>query len=430
MNKHNTSFANHVNSRLSALRMTEDLKDKIRNRMTEDSFVNIADKRLPALSMTEDIKQNVLNRIKGNTFADQANERLSSIQMTENMKHKVLSRIRQSLVSGYTLGHIPLRTAAVLVLLLMTATAFALTDGFGIFSLMSHVLPNLGNVQEQAQGMVQKELAEHSFEHVDVKITEAVYDGKYIHVAYSVRDRDATEPFTQDDVDGLSDYHSFDAAAKDNVSWQTLDWIEVDGVNYYPLGYSGNIAGPQPGEVVSWVQFDLTGAVLNDTFRVHLPIVWKDSPEELDFTMRKGGLQGVYNLDVPQDTRVGNHIIRIQEALFTPIRIYFRTELIFDAGVPMDEVAELTWKWMDEAKLTDQNGDNPLLIADWAGGFTGDNHAWVKNMKGEYEDQIVNPSKPVSGILFHEFIPLESYPDFLRFGVGEDSVLITHIKPD
>lgn len=362
-------------------------------------------------------------------FAQVADTRLAALCMTEDIKRRVRLRMKENKGPRRGAGRMSLRLILALALLLMTATAFALTDGFGIFKMMGQHYPELSRVQPQAEDMLQKDLASYSFPHVDVAVTEAVYDGKYLRVAYSVRDREAAERFPDETLMDEASYQGFPAAAKDGISWQTMDWAEVDGQRVYPLGYSNSMAGPNPGEVISWVQFDLSGAQLSDRFAVRLPFRFKDSPKELDFTMDKGGLKDVYSLKLPADRRAGNHLIRVTEALFTPIRVYLSVDLIFDAGVTMEEVADTTWTWMGEAKLTDAEGENPLIKADWAAGFTG-NHAWAQNDQGEWEDQIVDPTKPVTSIVINEFVPLETYPDALRFGVKDDSILIPHVKAE
>lgn len=360
-------------------------------------------------------------------FAQVADTRLAALCMTEDIKRQVRLRMKENRGSRRGAGRMSLRLVLALALLLMTATAFALTDGFGIFKMMGQVNPDYAKVQESAEGMVQKDLAFYSFPHVDVAVGEAVYDGKYLRVAYSVHERDALEHFTQEQIDTWP--FNFEAAERDGVWWDTLDYCDINGEHFYPLGSTGTVPGPRPGEIISWVQFDLTEARLPDPFRVRLPFRFKDSPKELDFTMDKGGLKDVYKLKLPADQRAGNHLIRVTEALFTPIRVYLSIDLIFDAGVTMEEVADTTWTWMGEAKLTDAEGKNPLTKADWAAGFTG-NHAWAQNDQGEWEDQIVDPTKPVTSIVINEFVPLETYPDALRFGVKDDSILIPHVKAE
>lgn len=361
-------------------------------------------------------------------FAQVADTRLAALCMTEDIKRRARLRMKENKGPRRGAGRMSLRLILALALLLMTATAFALTDGFGLFSLMGQVNPDYAKVQESAEGMVQKDLAFYSFPHVDVAVGEAVYDGKYLRVAYSVHERDALEHFTQEQIDTWP--FNFEAAERDGVWWDTLDYCDINEEHFYPLGSTGSVPGPRPGEIISWVQFDLTEARLPDPFRVRLPLRGQTTPEELTFSMDHSGLDKVYSLALPADVRAGSYIISIKEAMFTPLRVYLSAELIIDPGVTMAEADALTWRWAEKAKLTGADGGEALVKADGAWGFKQDNHRWGQNAQGEWEDQIIDPEKPLTGLIIAEYAPLEEYPDTLRFGVEDDYILIPHVKSE
>lgn len=230
------------------------------------------------------------------SFRQHTDEQLQYLTMTEGMKNRVRMRMQ-----GGRAALLPRRRmlslALMMLLLVGTLTAFALTRGFGLFELMGTVLPHFSTVRPEAEELVQRNLAFYSFEHVDVAIREAAYDGRYLRVAYSITDRAATEPLDEpgrDLTSGRQDNYQFDAAVKDEIRWSTLDWAMADGKDLNPMGMSFSVAGPNNGEAITWVQFDVRDGELPDTITVQLPIRGMDTPKELEFTMDKSGMQHIY----------------------------------------------------------------------------------------------------------------------------------------
>ena len=361
------------------------------------------------------------------SFKQHADERLAHITMSEGLKHRVRQAIQREQRTPYRRT---LRVALAAVLLLGTLTALALSGGFGLFELMGTVLPHFANVRPEADTLVQRNLAHYRFEHVDVDIREAAYDGRYLRVAYAITDRAATAPLDTPGtslVDGRMENYPFTAANQDGIWWTTLDWAELNGQHVNPLGMTISVAGPNNGEAITWVQFDVQGLELPSTFTVRLPIRGSDTPHELEFTMDKSGMEHVFPLAPPPDKRVGNYVISIQDITVSPIRTYITLHLIIDPGVDMEEAWDIAGRWVTAATLSDADGKNPQQWADTGFGPV-DNTEWVRidltDGKFDYEDRIIDPDKPVTMMVFFEFTPPEQYPDAFRLGHSEQDFIL------
>jgi len=375
--------------------------------------------------------------LKTKSFREHADEQLAHVTMTEGMKHRVRQRIKYKEKRFSLPRRTLLRLVLITLLSLATLTAFAFSRGMDLYQLMGTILPHFATVRPEAGDLLQKDLVSYSFPHVDVAVREAAYDGRYLRVAYSVRDRAATAPL---DTPGTSltsdrpDIYQFEAAMKDGVWWATMDFALVEGHNVNPLGMSFSIAGENNGEAISWVQFDVKGLDLPDPFTVHLPFRGYDTPKELEFQMTKAGMQDIFYLQPPPDKRIGNHLVRVHEVLVTPIRTYVSLHLVFDPGTSVEECWRVTNLWMGNGTLARPDGSDPQRWADTASG-PYHNMDWVRiDLPGDqfdYEDRIPNPDKPVTMQVLPEFTPMSPYPEAFRLGFDEDNfILIPFIKAE
>lgn len=368
------------------------------------------------------------------SFKHIADNKLRSLLMDERLKqavrHKALTKTAAVPAAPRRLTR---RAVLALILLsMLTLTAFALTDGFGLFKLMDRVMPGRGEVRGVAYNITRTDLSFYAFEHVDVAVREAVYDGRMMRVAYSVTDRAATEPLAEpgsDVMEGRPGILRFPAAELDNIAYATLDWVEIDGEHYSASGASTGVAGPENGQVITWVQFDLSGVELQDVFTVHLPLRGNDTPRALDFQLSKSDLQGVYALRLPREHRANNYVIRVQDAFVSPIRTYLTTRLVADAGVSIDECTEILNTWVSRAAFSGENGEDPKYWVDFGSGF-------ISNVVSEpsennpdiWVDRIIDPSRPVTMVIYHQFMPHDPYPEVFRYGPDAvNSILIPNI---
>lgn len=357
--------------------------------------------------------------------------RLQGLGMADSLKQGI--RERAALLPGKAPLRlkISLRLALILALLALTITAFALTRGFGLFELMGSVLPHFSQVRPEAEALLRRDLAFYRFPHVDVAIREAAYDGRYLRVAYSVRDRAAAETLDEPGkslIEGRKDIYDFQAAKQDGIWWSTMDWAEVEGQHVYPLGMAISLAGPENGEAISWVQFDVRDMDLPDTFSVLLPVKGYDTPRELMFTMDKGDMSSVYHLKPPPDKRIGNYVVHIEDIIISPIRTYITAHILVDSGAAPEEIWAIASKWANSATLSGEDGSQPQQWADTASGPL-DNMTWVRlelpDGSVDYEDRIPDPAKPVTMQVLPEFTPPQEYPAVFRYGHSDtDFILI------
>jgi hypothetical protein len=373
-------------------------------------------------------------------FKSVANSRLSGVKVSAGLKYRILSDIKQ-MEEPQVKKKLSLSAAIALALILITAAAFALTDGFGLFELMASYLdPEYAVVQPDAFKLLQKDLAKSDFEHVEVTVKEAVYDGRYLRVVHSTRDKSATEPFDKETAEKI-DNGEFDfvAANLDKVWWLSLDWAIVNGHNVNPLGAAGVVAGPGNGETIAWIQYDMSEIEVGDTLEVILPIRGRQSIEnkELSFTMDVKDLPGVYHLKEVAEKDFGIYSLKITNFQLSPIRVYLSYDLTFKPGVPMEEIEKIidTWAWGKKRSLGNDKGDIQLKMADWSGwGYDIGEH---KNTDFKLEegaeygtDVILDPTKPVVGHVFHEYLTLEEYPDTFVLSNGTDKIEIPNVKAE
>ncbi len=359
-------------------------------------------------------------------FRQTVDARLSSMTLSRDVRAKVLSQIEKE---GETVMKKRIPAAAVIALMLLLAalaTALALTDGFGLFDLMGKDKAEaFSTVQPDAYALLKKDLASYSFEHVDVTIREAMYDGRYLRVVYSTRDRSATEPF-QVDLNNMEQAESFtfDAAQADHINWSMVDWCMIDGQHADPLGECGTYVGEGNGEIVVWEQFDLTGLTLGETFTVELPLRnTKDTPKELSFTMSAVNLPGVYHVQPPEPSSLGDYTVQISEFLITPIRVYVDMQITVEAGVSIERCGKILHQWMKDGTLTNMAGEIGLTGAGNSSGFT-ENVVWSDK---DFTDHIVDGTKPVKGGVWFEFLTSAGYPDTFSLSNGTDSITIPNV---
>lgn len=356
-----------------------------------------------------------------NRLSDALNARLSALKMDDDLKRRVLNQIRKE--EEPVMKHkISLSIVIVIALIAVTAVAFTLTEGFGLFDLMGHgKREEFSVVQKEAYDLVQKNLASASFEHVDVTVTEAVYDGKYLRVAHSTIERDAQAPFDDAQVVHNGEF-SFEAAEKDGVWWNSLDWAIVNGQNVDPLGEAGVNAGVQNGETIAWIQYDLSGMDVGNELRVDLPIRGTKSIEngELSFTMSVKELLGVRRISPIPDARFTDYSLRLVDMLISPIRVYANIEMTADAGVTAERCDEIMWKWAIDGVLRDEGDDRPYTSSDGSSRY-------VEN--GEYSGEefkikIIDDRKPTRFMVGFEFLTRDSSPEAFILTNGEDSLRI------
>jgi len=178
--------------------------------------------------------------------------------------------------------------------------------------------------------------------------------------------------------------------------------------------------------VLTWVQFDLSGATLSDPLTVKLRLTGLEKPQYLTFQLPSKNLPGVKKLALPEEKHLDGYSIKMTEALITPFRVYVAAEITVDAGAPMETCDRILMAWLTEAQLADSNRNLALAWVDsnGAGYPLEDGNVAFPTQDNNFTQSIIDPEKPVKIILSHEFMTAETYPDPLRFGVSETEYVL------
>ena len=316
------------------------------------------------------------------------------------------------------------RTAILIVALCLalTGSALAIGQSIGVFNFFSgSMTEEYLAVQPQAYELVRHDVASYDFEHVTVTIKEAVYDGEMLRTVISIRDRAATAPIKANDEYGYMDDYVFEAADKDNIRWQIMDWLYIDGESVCPEGEAGVVCGEENGEVLQYIQTYIDRSTLGDTFTVGFPLVKPDTadgrmpvdengrkidptPKELTFTLSASNLTGVTYLDLPESKDYGDYTATITKAIISPIRVYLNVDFQMKDGAPADIADTIEQRWFS-AQVVDKDGKELLVSADTGFG-------------GPYGDR-------TGCVLYGKFLTAESYPDTIYLApVDENGVIM------
>ena len=370
-----------------------------------------------------------------------ADSRLSGLEMSAGLKYRILSDIKQT-EEPEVKKKISLSAAIVLALILATTAAFALTDGFGLFSLMaSYLSPEYAVVQPDAFKLLQKDLAKADFEHVEVTVKEAAYDGRYLRIAYATRDKAAAAPFDKKTAEDVwNGNFDFAAANQDGVNWSSLDWAIANGHDLNPLGGAGVVAGPGNGETITWMQYDMSEITdVGDTLEILLPIRGRKSIEnrELAFTLDVKNLPGVYKIKEVAEKDFGDYSLKVTNFQISPIRVYLNFDFTFKAGLPMESIEKImkSWSYGEKSFLGDAGGEIKLKYADMNGwGYDTGEHKntefRIEEGKDYGSEVILDPAKPVLGHVIAEYLTVEQYPDTFVLSNGTDKLEIPNLQAE
>ncbi|MEI3428524.1 MAG: hypothetical protein V8Q82_04760 [Christensenellales bacterium] len=73
-------------------------------------------------------------------------------------------------------------------------------SGLNLFNFFEDLGSPSPTVQPEAYTLTAHDVASHSFEHTDVAVREASWDGRVLRILYSVRDRTVDDVFTDDEI--------------------------------------------------------------------------------------------------------------------------------------------------------------------------------------------------------------------------------------
>lgn len=348
-------------------------------------------------------------------------DRLTGVVMDDRLRGRILLAVQRK-------GDPPMKRrlsfslAVVLSLVLLTAAAFALTQGFGLFDLMGKDKhEEFAVVQPEAYDLVYQNVVGKRFGDIEVTVKEAVYDGKYLRVVHATRDMTAKERFDEEAV--WNGEFRFEAAEKEHIWWSSMDWAVVNGQDVMPHGEAGVIAGPNPGETLAWIQYDLSELGPLEKLEVKLPIRGRRSIEqgELSFILEVKDLPGVRALKLAPEVRFPDYTAKVTQVLLSPIRIYLTMELEADAGVSPERIKEIFGGWQVVGTLVDEAGTLSLRDSSGSARFLENANYMLET---DFDVGIEDPSKPVRMQVDYEFMTAEKYPDVFILTNGTDRVPI------
>lgn len=287
--------------------------------------------------------------------------------------------------------------AVVLAALLILSVAVAAALGRNVIDFFT-----MGTAP-QSQGMIQKNLASVSYDHCDITIREAAYDGMTLYILYAVQDRDAVEslgtldPYTGERYMEASLTPGMEA---DNVSWWR-DGLWIDGVDTDVPGMSRwEYRGTDtPGEMLCYQlwRLDQLEVYLSGSVEITLPLGERQPYESLAYDQQRRALapeEGVMTFTLDASARdsvtvehpgyrreIGGVTVWVSEAVYTPVQTYLTVtyqvpQEVLDAyiaqrgGQPEGErmqymPMDLMTDWLYDAALVDGAGtplQNPTVF--------------------------------------------------------------------
>lgn len=287
--------------------------------------------------------------------------------------------------------------AVVLAALLMLSVAVAAALGRNVIDFFT-----MGTAP-QSQGIIQKNLASASYDHCDITIREAAYDGMTLYILYAVQDRDAAEPLgTLDPYTGerYMEASLTPGMEADNVSWWR-DGLWIDGVDTDVPGMSRwEYRGTDtPGEMLCYQlwRLDQLEVYLSGSVEITLPLGERQPYESLAYDQQRRALapeEGVMTFTLDASARdsvtvehpdyrreIGGVTVWVSEAVYTPVQTYLTVtyqvpQEVLDAyiaqrgGQPEGErmqymPMDLMTGWLYDAALVDGAGtplQNPTVF--------------------------------------------------------------------
>lgn len=269
-----------------------------------------------------------------------------------------------------------------MVLVLLTCTAVAAT------LLNRNVLEEMvGNVTETAEQYIQRDLAKVSFEHCDVEIKEAAYDGMSLYILYGIRDRSATESWETLDEATRSAYlneESFPAMKADKIGWwRDGIWINGKAIDM-PQGSTMHASfSEQPGEMLFYQMYrlDQEGIFLKgNAVEIGLSIGEAHSDEHgmVTFTLNAdSGLNHTLTEYPKTNATVTDKVTAaVAQVNYTPLQTYITLSLKVNEDAmaafikengegPVDDKGQVIFPysgmhvyggWVESLKLVDENG--------------------------------------------------------------------------
>lgn len=331
----------------------------------------------------------------------------------------------------------PLRVLAITLALVicLAGTALAVGSGLNLFNFFEVIGSPNPTVQPEAYTLTAHDVASHSFEHTDVAVREAAWDGRVLRILYSVRDRTVDRVFTDDDI--WTGNYDLPGARQDGI---TADWgcdyLYVNGVSLCLTGWMASRAGSEPGEVLVALESDLVERIasekaditLGDTFEVWLPIIGMggkdETPADLHFTVKNTDLAGVRHIALPEKTVLADGTeIAITNFMITPIRIYIQATVTLPAGLTDEEIDSYVWGISKESTQFGQE------IVDGGRGVTNAPKQEFVNKEDGTVYTAYHLPEGERAVLRYEYVlsTSDSYPEVFRLMIDGTEISVPNV---
>ncbi|NLO84734.1 MAG: hypothetical protein GX096_04790 [Clostridiales bacterium] len=208
--------------------------------------------------------------------------------------------------------------AALLVVLLALASgglAWAFRTGVLSFPSLMLSLPLVSS--NEAQSLVQTDLFQASYEHCELRVREAVFDGHHLRIVYSLRDTRPNAALSDDDLW----QPSIAAAQLDGIG--CCDYLLLDGQDLF-FEDIYQLPSEEPAEMLYYLAANINDEIdIQDTMTVTMPIGTIDLetrtrleiPFTLDTTSSNSSARSMQNTSA-----VWDHIrVEVVRAEFSPI---------------------------------------------------------------------------------------------------------------
>ena len=273
----------------------------------------------------------------------------------------------------------------------------------------------MGTTPENADSITRFNLAEETIGNVEVKITEAAYDGMSLFITYSIRDLTATEPMGMYDMrSGMrlltqKDYEHM--ASLDAGCWTDGIWIDGQSIDMPNMSGGMDVGTDTPGEVLYSLQYRLDQEdvyLSGKNVKISMPIGEKqpfgtlvidrendtiELPEKgmVSFTLDCSIRDRITELFPEWETKGERWSAKVHQAVFTPIETYITVDWAIDEAVMQafidkngegfaDEDGNIYWPYdgrdvvgdeVASLQPVDQNGIPVFESLDSMNGFYG-----------------------------------------------------------
>ena len=353
--------------------------------------------------------------------------------MDAHFDRTVRSTLEEIVHSERAARRLPLRLALPALLILLTlGTAIAATQGLNLFNFFSSWTP-VPTVQPEAYELMQHNVAAYSFEHVDICIREAAWDGRVLRMLYSVRDRAVTRRYTDEEIQAEG-WHMEGADLDGITAHFGCDYVYINGVTLSMTGSMATRAGEENGEVLVALESNLLDRIpdeapdltLGDTFDVCLPILGKGTPQELHFTVSNTNIPGVRSLPLPAPQKGASPdaiTLEVTDLTISPIRVYLSVRATLPTSYTDAQIDSVVGNALD-VTLSD------LRRYDTGAGVINGNVEFGADEQGEWQIYYHIPKGEHAIVQVDaEFATAPQYPDTFTVSVLGQTISIPNSIP-